>query len=90
MKVSVEVITLRNGYVLTIGDESYLYFTSDNLIKGLCIHGLLGRRNPIGIDDMDALLKGIADGSAITQLQNDLEQLQAKYDCLRMRLKRQH
>ena len=79
--------TIANGYALDVDGEGYLFFDQPTLINGFLIHVGLGRAEEVDIEAMDGILKAILDGSAMRQLQEEVNELRAQNEKLTNNLK---
>ena len=73
----VSVKTVRNGYMLLVGDEGYMYFNVQNLLEGFCIHLGLERLEAMTKDEIHRLLQATKDGSIAKKLQAEVTELKA-------------
>ncbi|MBO4891680.1 MAG: hypothetical protein J5502_03660 [Prevotella sp.] len=73
----VSVKTVRNGYMLEVGDEGYMFFKVQNLLEGFCIHLGLERLEVMTKDEIHSLLQATKDGSIAKKLQTEVTELKA-------------
>ena len=73
----VSVKTVRNGYMLEVGDEGYMFFKVQNLLEGFCIHLGLERLEVMTKDEIHSLLQATKDGSIAKKLQAEVTELKA-------------
>ena len=75
--LKVTVKTVRNGYMLEVGDEGYMFFKVQNLLEGFCIHLGLERLEVMTKDEIHSLLQATKDGSIAKKLQAEVTELKA-------------
>lgn len=71
----VAVKSIRNGYILEVEDEGYLYLNTQQLLEGFIIHVGLKRLEILSREDMERILKATTDGSAEKLLQEEITAL---------------
>ncbi|MBR6016420.1 MAG: hypothetical protein IK067_04740 [Prevotella sp.] len=75
--LNVTVKTVRNGYLLLVGDEGYMYFNVQSLLEGFCIRLGLERLETMTNGEIRALLQATKDGSIAKKLQAEVTELKA-------------
>ena len=71
-KVAILLRTMRNGYMLEVDNEGYMFFDAQSLLEGFMIHMGLERLEAMTKEEIKAMLKALADGSAVKQLQAEV------------------
>lgn len=74
----VAVKSIRNGYILEVEDEGYLYLNTQELLEGFIIHVGLKRLEILTREDMEKILKATTDGSAEKLLQEEITTLKVQ------------
>lgn len=74
-KLNITLRTVKNGYLLDVEGEGYMYFNEQSLIEGFCIHLGLERKDFMTRDEIRSLLRATEDGSAEKRLQEEVTQL---------------
>ena len=56
-KLNITLRTVRNGYLLDVEGEGYMYFNEQSLLEGFCIHVGLERKVFMTRDEIRSLLR---------------------------------
>jgi hypothetical protein len=71
-------ITLRtgkNGYLLDVEGEGYMYFDTEGLINGFLAHVGVGRKGGLTKDETAMVLNAVKEGSFLKQQQDEIDKL---------------
>ena len=71
-RLAIQLRTMRNGYMLEVDNEGYMFFDAQSLLEGFMIHMGLERLEAMTKEEIKAMLKALADGSAVKQLQAEV------------------
>ncbi len=56
MNRKIEVNTIPNGYTLSVGNEEYMYFNEESLLRGIMFHIGLGEREVMDTTTADEFI----------------------------------
>ena len=73
--LNVSVKRVRNGYMLLVDDEGYMYFNVQNLLEGFCIRVGLERLEMMTKGEIHTLMLATKDGSIAKKLQAEVTEL---------------
>ena len=82
-KLNILLRTMRNGYMLEVNDEGYLYFDAQSLLEGFIIRMGMERLEEMTKEEIKAMLQSLKDGSAIKKLQAEITSKNAQIDDLK-------
>lgn len=82
-KLNILLRTMRNGYMLEVNDEGYLYFDAQSLLEGFIIRMGMERLEEMTKAEIKAMLNSLKDGSAIKKLQAEITSKNAQIDDLK-------
>lgn len=82
-KLNILLRTMRNGYMLEVNDEGYLYFDAQSLLEGFIIRMGMERLEEMTKEEIKAMLNSLKDGSAIKKLQAEITSKNAQIDDLK-------
>ena len=82
-KLNILLRTMRNGYMLEVNDEGYLYFDAQSLLEGFIIRMGMERLEEMTKAEIKAMLQSLKDGSAIKKLQAEITSKNAQIDDLK-------
>ena len=88
-RIAIQLRTMSNGYMLDVENEGYMYFDTQSLLEGFCIHVGLERLEDMTKREVKSLLKATIDGSAEKRLQAEVTELKAKLAELKKTVKEQ-
>lgn len=86
-RLEISLKTKRNGYLLEVGDEGYMYFDAQKMIEGFMVHVGLGRIEAMTNEEAKTLLKATLDGSAERKLHQEVSALKEQVSNLKKILK---
>ena len=86
-RLEISLKTKRNGYLLEVGDEGYMYFDAQKMIEGFLVHVGLGRLEPMTSQEVKNLLKATLEGSAERMLQQEITALKEQVRNLKKEMK---
>lgn len=86
-RLEISLKTKRNGYLLEVGDEGYMYFDAQKMIEGFMVHVGLGRLEAMTNEEVKTLLKATIDGSAERKLHQEVTALKEQVSSLKKFLK---
>ena len=86
-RLVISLKTKRNGYLLEVGDEGYMYFDAQKMIEGFLVHVGLGRLEAMSSQEVKNLLKATLEGSAERKLQQEVTALKEVVKDLKKNLK---
>ena len=79
-KVAILLRTMRNGYMLEVNNEGYMYFDALTLLEGFMVHVGLERLEAMTKEEVKEMLESLKDGSAVKKLQAEVTELKALVD----------
>lgn len=85
---ALRLVTLPNGYSLTVGNETFHYFNRSELLVGLFAHLLVGDADEIEVDSYKELMnlatymknEGITPILAVKRKEQEIEELTKRYE----------
>ena len=86
-RLEISLKTMRNGYLLEVGDEGYMYFDAQKMMEGFLVHVGLGRLEEMTNEEVKILLKATLDGSAERKLHQEVTALKEQVKQLKKELK---
>ena len=72
--------TMRNGYMLEVNNEGYMYFDAQCLLEGFCIHVGMERLESMTKEEIQDMLQAFRDGGLVKKLQAEVTALKAQID----------
>ena len=79
-KLAILLRTMRNGYMLEVNNEGYMYFDALTLLEGFMVHVGLERLEAMSKEEVKEMLNSLKDGSAVKKLQAEVTELKALVD----------
>ena len=79
-RLAILLRTMRNGYMLEVNDEGYMYFDAQTLLEGFMVHVGLERLEAMTKEEVKDMLNSLKDGSAVKKLQAEVTELKALVD----------
>ena len=79
-KLAILLRTMRNGYMLEVNNEGYMYFDALTLLEGFMVHVGLERLEAMTKEEVKEMLESLKDGSAVKKLQAEVTELKALVD----------
>ena len=79
-KLAILLRTMTNGYMLDVNNEGYMYFNTQSLLEGFCIHVGMERLEAMTMEEIKEMLDSLKDGSAVKKLQAEVTELKALVD----------
>lgn len=79
-RLAILLRTMRNGYMLEVNDEGYMYFDAQTLLEGFMVHVGLERLEAMTKEEIRDMLNSLKDGSAVKKLQAEVTELKALVD----------
>ena len=79
-KVAILLRTMRNGYMLEVNNEGYMYFDAQTLLEGFMVHVGLERLEAMTKEEVKEMLNSLKDGCAVKKLQAEVTELKALVD----------
>ena len=76
-RLTIQLRTMVNGYMLEVNNEGYMYFNAQNLLEGFCIHVGMERLEAMTKEEIKAMVKSVKDGSIAKKLQAEVTELKA-------------
>ena len=76
-RLTIQLKTMVNGYMLEVNNEGYMYFNAQNLLEGFCIHVGMERLEAMTKEEIKAMVKAVKDGSVVKKLQAEVTELKA-------------
>lgn len=86
-RLIVTLRTVRNGYLLEVGDEGFMYHNEKDLLKGFAIRLGLQRLHQMTLEEIDTMLKATLDGSVERKLQQEVTELREQNIAMKRELK---
>ena len=71
-RLTIQLRTLVNGYMLEANNEGYMYYDAQSLLEGFIIHVGMGRLEEMTKEEIKAMLRSLKDGSAVKKLQAEV------------------
>ena len=79
-RLAILLKTMRNGYMLEVNNEGYMYFNAQSMLEGFMIHVGLERLESMTKEEIKDMLNSLKDGSAVKKLQAEVTELKALVD----------
>ena len=79
-RLTIQLRTLTNGYMLEVNNEGYMYFNAQSLLEGFMIRVGMERLEAMTKEEIKAMLDSLKDGSAVKKLQAEVTELKALVD----------
>ena len=79
-RLTIQLRTLTNGYMLEVNNEGYMYFNAQSLLEGFMIRVGMQRLEAMTREEIKAMLDSLKDGSAVKKLQAEVTELKALVD----------
>ena len=79
-RLTIQLRTLTNGYMLEVNNEGYMYFNAQSLLEGFMIRVGMERLEAMTREEIKAMLDSLKDGSAVKKLQAEVTELKALVD----------
>ena len=79
-RLAILLRTMRNGYMLEVDNEGYMYFDAQTLLEGFMVHVGLERLEAMTKEEVKEMLNSLKDGSAVKKLQAEVTELKALVD----------
>ena len=79
-RLAILLRTMTNGYMLDVNNEGYMYFNTQSLLEGFCIHVGMERLEAMTMEEIKEMLDSLKDGSAVKKLQAEVTELKALVD----------
>ena len=79
-RLAILLRTMRNGYMLEVNNEGYMYFDALTLLEGFMVHVGLERLEAMTKEEVKEMLESLKDGSAVKKLQAEVTELKALVD----------
>ena len=76
-RLTIQLRTMVNGYMLEVNNEGYMYFNAQSLLEGFCIHVGMERLEAMTKEEIKAMVKSVKDGSIAKKLQAEVTELKA-------------
>ena len=76
-RLTIQLRTMVNGYMLEVNNEGYMYFNAQSLLEGFCIHVGMERLEAMTKEEIKAMVKAVKDGSVVKKLQAEVTELKA-------------
>ena len=76
-RLTIQLRTMVNGYMLEVNNEGYMYFNAQSLLEGFCIHVGMERLEAMTKEEIKAMIKSVKDGSIAKKLQAEVTELKA-------------
>ena len=76
-RLGVTVRTVRNGYLLEVGGEAYMYYDEEGLLEGFLLHVGLKRKGAMTKEERQRLTEALKEDGAARELQRELTELKA-------------
>lgn len=76
-RLAILLRTMTNGYLLDVNNEGYMYFNTQSLLEGFCIHVGMERLEAMTKEEIKVMVNSVKDGSIVKKLQAEVTQLKA-------------
>jgi len=76
-RLGVTVRTVRNGYLLEVGGDAYMYYDAEGLLEGFLLHVGLKRKGAMTKEERQRLTEALKEDGAARELQRELTELKA-------------